>query len=265
MSFNPAAAIRTSIAESAFLAGLAEAKKTHENDSGYRNLTDKEIDSLKKQGNGAADWSQVKVAEAFNSDKVVGCWFAGSVKLGEFNEPVTVEKGVQLGSGVYRSDLNNVTVGNNAHVNDNRLVANVVVGPGALVMGCGSVVCTGGTQFGNGTELPIAIETGGRETPVYAEITVEVAAAIAGNRADKAMLEDVQKASEEYNAKATSDLMVIEAGAQIKNKLVKAIIAQFLIDIVYFKRKLKTCRELHPFPVELMRRHEHHWFITVCI
>ena len=46
-----------------------------------------------------------------------------------------------------------------------------------LVMGCGNVVCTGETQYGNGTELPIAIETGGRETPVYAEITVEAASA----------------------------------------------------------------------------------------
>ena len=85
MSFNPASAIKTSIAESVFLKGLAEAKRTHEDDSGYRNLTDQEIESLKGQGNGAADWNRVKVAQDFKTQRVVGCWFAGPVKLGSFN------------------------------------------------------------------------------------------------------------------------------------------------------------------------------------
>jgi hypothetical protein len=124
---------------------------------------------------------------------------------------------VQLGSGVFRSDLNNVTVGDNALVNGVSVLANCVVGPGAVVLNCGTVGATGETSFGNGIELPIAIETGGRETQVYAEISVEVAAAIAGNRKDKAQLDAYKKAVEEYSAKAKSAVMVIEAGAQVKN------------------------------------------------
>src|SRR5262249_23279789 len=44
---------------------------------------------------------------------------------------------------------------------------------------CGSIVCEAGTTFGNGAVLPVGIETGGRELAVYAELTVEAAAALA--------------------------------------------------------------------------------------
>ena len=217
MPVHPAAAVQKALAESEFLNGLSAAQKAHADSSKHRALKQEELDILKAQGNGAADWSSVLVAPNFNPHKVVGCWFSGPVKLGTFSEPVTVEKGVQLGSGVYRSDLSNVTVGDNALVNDVKLLANAVVGTGALVLNCGSVLCTGETSFGNGIELPIAIETGGRETAIYAEITVEVAAAVAGQRKEKAALESYKKMVAEYAAKAKSSIVVIEAGAQVKH------------------------------------------------
>ncbi|MBI3828500.1 MAG: DUF4954 family protein [Planctomycetes bacterium] len=217
MPVNPVEAVKKTSAESEFLKGVAAAQKAHADTGKYRALKADEIKALEAQGNGASDWSKVLVAQAFKPSKVVGCWFSGTVNLGAFGESVSVEKGVQMGSGVFRSDLNNVTVGDHALVNGVSVLANCVIGPGAVVLNCGTVGATGETSFGNGIELPIAIETGGRETQVYAEISVEVAAAIAGNRKDKAQLDAYKKAVEEYTAKAKSAVMVIEAGAQVKN------------------------------------------------
>ncbi|MCK6470455.1 MAG: DUF4954 family protein [Planctomycetes bacterium] len=226
MSVDPVAEVRQALKESAFLKGLAAAAKAHADTAGYRALKADEIQTLEKQNNAAADWKQVSVAQNFNAHKVVGCYFSGPAKLGAFAESVTVEKGVQVGSGVYNADLSNVTIADNALVSNVNLLANAYVGPGAAVVACGSVVCTGETNFGNGTELPIAIETGGRETAVYAEITVPVAAAIAGNRKDKAQLKAYGEAVAEYAKKATAKLTVVEAGAQVKNtpKVVNAYV-----------------------------------------
>ncbi|MCZ7644627.1 MAG: DUF4954 family protein [Planctomycetota bacterium] len=226
MPVNAAEAVRRALQESTFLKGVAAAKKRHGDASAYRALTAGEIAQLEKQHNAAADWKLVLVAKDFNASKVVDSYFAGPVRLGSFNEPVTVEKGVQLGSGVYRADLSNVTVGNNALVLNVGLLANAVIGDGAVVKDCGTVVCTGATSFGSGAELPIAIETGGRETPVYAELSVEVAAAVAGNRKDKTALEAYAKAVAEYVAAAKSELLVVEAGAHVKNtpKVVNAYV-----------------------------------------
>src|SRR2546422_168395 len=66
-----------------------------------------------------------------------------------------------------------------ALVRDVRCLENCVVGPGAALLDWGQVVSDPGTAFGNGAGLPIGIETGGRPVPVYAELDVEVAAAVA--------------------------------------------------------------------------------------
>jgi len=217
MSVNAAEAVNKAIAESEFLRDLAAAQKAHGDSSKHRALKPDEIKQLEAQGNGAADWSTVLVAQNFKPSKVVGCWFSGPVKLGTFGEPAYVEKGVQFGSGVYRSDLSNVTIGDHALISGVAALAHCVVGPGAVVLNCGFVGASGETTFGNGVELPIAIETGGRETHTYAEITVEVAAAVAGQRKDKAALEAYKKAIDAYCAKAKSNVAVIESGAQVKH------------------------------------------------
>lgn len=75
----------------------------------------------------------------------------------------------------------------------------------------------GVTSFGVGTELPLAIETGGRETRIYAEITVAVAAGVASNRHLKAELDEYNKAVDAYVTACSSNVMVIEHDAHVLN------------------------------------------------
>ena len=49
-----------------------------------------------------------------------------------------------------------------------------------VVLGCGVVSCgSGGTSFGNGRELKLVVETGGREARIYAEMELEEAERLA--------------------------------------------------------------------------------------
>src|SRR6266566_2638626 len=127
-----------------------------------RALSDEEVARLERHGNAAEDWSKVLVAEGFDPGRVRGSHFLGEVVLGRFAGRVKAGRGVEVPAGVYNSTLAGCVVGHDALVRDVRLLANYVVGPGAVLLDCGRVTCEAATTFGNGAVLPVGIETGGR-------------------------------------------------------------------------------------------------------
>ena len=144
-----------------------------------RKLSGDEISQLEDSGNLAEDWSSVRVAERFDPVRVRRCSFHGEVVLGAFSNSIAVESNTTLRSGVYESTLSNCVIGNDALVHNVRLLSNYVVGSRAVVFNCGSLTSSAKASFGNGNELPVGVETGGREVAVFAEIDVEIASAVA--------------------------------------------------------------------------------------
>jgi len=214
---NPVEVLQRAMLESEFLKAVIGARTAVPEPRSLRPLSSTELQTLKDQHNAAEDWARVLVKPGFNPHKVVGCFFSGDVQLGIFREKVSPEPGVLVGSGVYNCDLVNVIVGDDSYLCNNDLIANYIIGPGVIIRGCGSVVCTGNTSFGNGQQVSFGLENGGRETGLYAEITVEVAARIAARRSDRAMLDKYLEAIEEYRRAATFNKGMVQAGASIKN------------------------------------------------
>lgn len=212
-AINPADAVRKAIAESEIVAALKAARVPAE----ARALTGEEIQKLEANGNGAADWSQVMVRDGFDPSRVRGSHFAGPVVIGRLEGEIAMAGGVKLGAGIYNADLSNVVVGDGALISGVSLLANYVIGEGAAVVGCGEVVTGPGATFGNGEELAIAIETGGREVRTYAEITVDAAATVASRRADKDLIAAYGAAVDAYVRAVTSDVGVIGPGAMVKS------------------------------------------------
>lgn len=220
MSAHVLAAARAAAARSEFLRSVASVRQ----DGGHRfalgeprarRLTADEIEALEAFGNTADDWSRVRVADGFDERRVRGCTFHGAVTLGRFTGRVAVADGVKLPAGVYGSTVANAVLGHDCLVRDVNLLANYVVGGGAVVSGCGLIACEGETTFGNGRPLPLALEGGGRAVAAYAELTVEVAAAVARARGDRRFLEQYEAAVAEYAAAARSRRGVIGPGARV--------------------------------------------------
>src|SRR5262245_1060688 len=140
-----------------------------------RQLTATEIARLEQLGNLADDWSKLRVSTDFSPDRVRHSEFHGEIVLGHFAGHASIDSVVQLPSGIYRSTIANCVIGHNALVRNVGLLANYVVGPNVAISDCGSITCEPGVRFGNGQQLPLAIEIGGRDLPIYAEISVEVA------------------------------------------------------------------------------------------
>lgn len=181
------------------------------------NLTATQITKLKKTGNFAEDWKSVKVTEGFDPDRVRNSSFYGEVILGKFDSKVAVEKGVELPSGIYNSTIINSIINDNALVRNVTLLANYWVKEKAVVSNIAELATRKATSFGNGIELSLAIETGGREVKTYGEITIDVATKIAGSRKDKQLLAEYDKLVGEYVNKATSEKGIVCEGAIVKN------------------------------------------------
>jgi hypothetical protein len=183
--------------------------------SPLRQLFKPEIAMMEEQGSTAEDWSRVRVAERFNARRVRNCEFRGNVILGEFKQRVRLAEGVEVISGLANSTIVDCVIGNDALIKDVRLLANYVVAEGAIVVDCGRVVCSASASFGNGTRAAVALEGGGREIELLAEMDVELASLVAKPLDRRTELEAYRKTVQEYRRLATSDRGVIGAGAQV--------------------------------------------------
>src|SRR5262245_20393737 len=184
-------------------------------DAPLRALFPGEVEQLEALGNAAADWTRVRVADGFIARRVRNCEFHGDVVLGRFFGCVRPADGVELMTGLSNSTIANCVIGHNATVRDVRLLANYVVGPGAVLADCGRVTCAAGSAFGNGVAVPLAMEGGGREVEVYAELDVETAAPAAVPLSRRGELDGYRRAVAEYRDRAASDRGVIGARAVV--------------------------------------------------
>lgn len=181
-----------------------------------RNLKPEEIERLRASSCSAEDWDQIFVSEDFQTWAFYGTHFMGTIVLGKCGDPIDVG-GVRMPSGVYKAVVANCEIGNGALVHNVGLLSNCVVEAGAAVVNSQTISADAGTAFGNGREVGIAIETGGREVKLYAEITVDVTEKIAGSRGDKALLKAYDEFVDAYVAKAKSNKGIICAGARVMN------------------------------------------------
>lgn len=184
-------------------------------DAPLRALFKPEVELLESLGNSARDWTRVRVADGFNPRRVRHCEFHGDVVLGRFTRYVALAGGLEVVAGLSNSTVADSVIGHNALVRDVRLLANTVVGEEAVLVDCGRVTCAPGATFGNGLRVAVALEGGGREVELFAELDVELAAAVARPGGRRQEVEGYRAAVADYRRLAASDRGVVGAGAHV--------------------------------------------------
>ena len=179
--------------------------------------TREEIAVMTDRGCTCDDWSQIRVAEDFDAFRVRRVNLKGACVLGRFTGEVDLVAGFRQAAGIYDCTLINCQVGNDCLVENVRLAANLVIDREAVLFDIGSISGPGSetTLFGCAQSLPIACETGGREVPLWAEITVDDAARIARDRADHAGQEAIRSAITAYGKAITSSVSWIRRRARV--------------------------------------------------
>lgn len=218
------AALRQAAKESTFVRSVQQAKaawgkrgiSAAHDGAKVKPLTAAQINQLKRQGNCAENWKSIWAAKGFDPKRVWHSTFYGTVVLGAFTQPVELEPSLTFSSGISRSRLEDCHVGDHALIRDSH-VARTVVKAGAAIVNVGVLASGPKTSFGNGTEVPIAIETGGRDIALYAELTIDGAWVLSRSRGNKALLTQYADGLEAYRQLVTADFGIVEAGAVVRN------------------------------------------------
>ena len=165
----------------------------------YRNLTAQEIAQLEAQGCTARDWKELEVAEAFDARYVRNAHFSGHNKLGVFRREIALPGGLTIHSGIYNATLHNCEVGDECHLyNIHNYIANYKIGHNTCIENVNAVLVDGKTTFGNGVRVPVMNEGGGREIPIFNELSASLAYILTLYRHRPAMIHEVERLIDAY-------------------------------------------------------------------
>ncbi len=139
-----------------------------------RNLTTLEIVQLQRQGCTAENWCLIKVRDHFSADTVINVQFSGRIEMGCMDGVFSQVGGFQKPCGIYRSTLHNCIIGNNCRIAD-ATIASYTIGNNCLVEQVGGIYTDSHSSFGNGVEVEVLNEAGGREVMLYDGLSAQTA------------------------------------------------------------------------------------------
>ena len=176
----------------------------------YRKLNEIEVQALKNQGCSAVDWNNVEVAQEFKTDYIYYTRFSGVVKLGVFEYEFTLAGGMKKHAGLYHTTLHNVTVGNHCCIeNVKNYIANYQIGDYTFIENVDIILVDGRSKFGNGVEVAVLNETGGREVPIYDRLSAHQAYIMALYRHRPILIERLHDMVNRYAEENASEMGTI--------------------------------------------------------
>lgn len=174
--------------------------------STYRSLTKEEIGRLEAQACTAADWNEVQVAERFTTAHVHHARFSGKIRLGVFEGEFQLAGGVRKYAGLSYVVLHNVTVGDNCLIeNVKNYIANYDIGESTFIENVDIILVDKKSRFGNGVEVSVLNETGGREVVIHDHLSAHQAYIMALYRHRPLLIERMKAVIEGYAEEHASE------------------------------------------------------------
>ena len=184
----------------------------------YRSLTSAEIAQLEAQECSATNWADVEVADAFDARYVHDTRFSGHNRLGVFRREIELPGGLKVHAGIYHATLHNCEVGDDAHLyNIHNYIANYRIGRETCIENVNAILVDGRTTFGNGVRVPVMNEGGGREIPIFNELSASLAYILTLYRHRPAMIHEVERLIDAYAEEQASEVGFIGDHVRILN------------------------------------------------
>lgn len=172
----------------------------------YRQISPEEIVQLKKQRCYSEDWTKVWVDPDFKTDRIWDTAFSGDIRLGVFTTETELLSGIRIRSGICNTKLHNVSVGNNSYIeNIHGYIANYNIGSDCIIENVDKLYTEGISSFGNGVEVSVLSETGGREVPINNKLTAHFAYILALYRHKTELIKQMQELAHQYATKVSSN------------------------------------------------------------
>lgn len=184
----------------------------------YRPLTPIEIEQLQAQDCSAKDWSAIEVAEHFDARYVRDTNFSGFNRLGVFDKETMLPGGLTVHSGIYHATLHNCEIGNNARLyNVHNYIANYCIGDNTCIENVNAILVDGRSTFGNGVRVPVMNEGGGREIPIFNELSASLAYILTLYRHRPKMIKQLEQQIDAYAEQQASERGRIGRNVRILN------------------------------------------------
>jgi len=181
----------------------------------YRQLTKDETEILQSQGCIAENWGNIRVTDTFSARNIMNTRFEGIVGLGGLSGSVAIDEVTSVNCGIYNSCLCNCEVGDNVYISDVKRISSYKIEAGVLISNAGSITVDRKTTFGNGTEIEVLNEGGGRELPIFDRLSSQIAYLAVIFRHDDAFIKKLFALIKSYCETRRSDKGLIEEGARI--------------------------------------------------
>ena len=184
----------------------------------YKNLTQEQIDTLIAAGCKAEDWSRVKTSAPETIKYIKHVRFSGDVCFGRFDAALTLPGGLPKHSGLRDVVLHNVTVGDNTLIeNVTDYIANYNIGSDCYIENVDLLYTDGQCRFGNGVEVSVLNETGGREVKIYDRLSAQTAYILAMYRHQPGAVAALDRMIDDYAASVESERGTIGNNVKIRN------------------------------------------------
>lgn len=142
----------------------------------YRQLNTEEIAQLERQSCSATDWGLVQVHPAIDLKYVRHTRFSGEIRLGKFKKSFNMPGGIAKHAGLFHATLHNVSVGDDCCIeNIKNYIANYDISAGCFIENVDIILTDGESTFGNGVEVAVLNETGGREVTIHDRLSAHEA------------------------------------------------------------------------------------------
>lgn len=140
-----------------------------------RPLTREEIRQLESQQCRAENWDWIGVSTEFSADQIFNVTFRGRNQIGSISGNVSLKKDLTRPAGLENSCLESCTVGDRVRIANVRELVGYHIQDGAVLEDIGSCVIVGTTTFGNGTEIDVLNEGGGRPLVLSTRLSAQIA------------------------------------------------------------------------------------------
>jgi hypothetical protein len=184
----------------------------------YRSLSGNEIKSLESNGCSSHDWNRISVLEGFDPSVIRNVIFSGDIKLGIFSKPYIDNTGVTSDAGIRNAKLHNCIIGSDVVINNiGEYIANYNIQDEAVIINCGKIFTEGISGFGNGTEVTVLNEAGGRTVKIWDRLSAHEAYILALYRHKRNAIRTIEKMIEDYSTSVSSGMGTISHNSKIFN------------------------------------------------
>jgi hypothetical protein len=182
----------------------------------HRPLREDEIEQLKAQSCSASDWSSVQVTEPFLADRVRAADFTGQIRLGSLAGEIQQSETLKKPCGIYNARVHNCVIGDGVRVaNVAGHLSDYHIGNGALVENIGVMETSSGARFGNGVEVAALNEAGGREVPLFNDLSSQFAYLVGVQRYRTTLVKRLQEIAKREADAAARDHGTVGDGATV--------------------------------------------------